>query len=93
MSPDSTRSAIGYKEGGVFRILRGQALFVPFLKKGNAKNFCFFERTAFKMDEVKERQFLVGVRGQVRLQNSVVSRPSPLNPRFHKGRGDFNKPS
>jgi len=43
--------------------LRGQALFVPFLKKGNAKNFCFFERYAFKMNKVKEQQFLVGVWG------------------------------
>jgi len=37
------------------RILRGQALFVPFFKKGNAKNFCFFERYAFKMNKVKEQ--------------------------------------
>jgi len=47
-----------------FRILRGQALFVAFLKKGNAKNFCFFEHYAFKMGKVKERQFLVRARGQ-----------------------------
>jgi len=39
----------------VFRILRGQAPFVPFLKKGNTKNFWCFERCAFKVNKVKER--------------------------------------
>jgi len=42
----------------VLRILRGQALFVPFVpffQKGNTKNFWFFERAAFTMNKIKER--------------------------------------
>ena len=58
------RTLQAFENKWFFCILRGGSLFVPFLKKGNTKNFYFFERAEFKMHKVKEQQFLVGVRGQ-----------------------------
>jgi len=68
--------------------LRGHALFIPFLKKGTAKNFCFFERIAFKMNKVKERQFLVGVWGAKPLQQKSRKIPKiQQKNRHHVHRG------
>jgi hypothetical protein len=49
------------------------------LKKGNAKNFWFFERYAFRMDKVKERQFLVEVRGKAAEIKTTQQPKEPYN--------------